>query len=116
MLAIRPKTYRLPFVLRPWRVQCFFDEADTLLGARLSSVTQGIDNEINAMRSTLLIELERFDGVVLFATNFAKIMTMLLLVGFVITSNLSFLISNAAASFGSACWCQVFPWKNKENG
>jgi AAA+ superfamily predicted ATPase len=50
----------------------FFDEADTLLGARLSSVTQGIDNEINAMRSTLLIELERFDGVVVFATNFAK--------------------------------------------
>ena len=50
----------------------FFDEADTLLGARLSSVTQGIDNEINAMRSTLLIELERFNGVVVFATNFAK--------------------------------------------
>lgn len=50
----------------------FFDEADTLLGARLSSVTQGIDNEINAMRSTLLIELERFDGLVVFATNFAK--------------------------------------------
>lgn len=50
----------------------FFDEADTLLGARLSSVTQGIDNEINAMRSTLLIELERFNGIVVFATNFAK--------------------------------------------
>lgn len=50
----------------------FFDEADTLLGARLSSVTQGIDNEINAMRSTLLIELERFEGVVVFATNFAR--------------------------------------------
>lgn len=50
----------------------FFDEADTLLGARLSTVTQGIDNEINAMRSTLLIELERFDGIVVFATNFAK--------------------------------------------
>ncbi|WP_409420821.1 ATP-binding protein [Pseudaeromonas sp. ZJS20] len=50
----------------------FFDEADTLLGARLSSVTQGIDNEINAMRSTLLMELERFDGIVVFATNFAK--------------------------------------------
>lgn len=50
----------------------FFDEADTLLGARLSSVTQGIDNEINAMRSTLLIELERFEGVVVFATNLAK--------------------------------------------
>lgn len=50
----------------------FFDEADTLLGKRLSSVTQGIDNEVNAMRSTLLIELERFDGIVIFATNFAK--------------------------------------------
>lgn len=50
----------------------FFDEADTLLGARLSTVTQGIDNEINAMRSTLLIELERFEGIVVFATNFAK--------------------------------------------
>jgi AAA+ superfamily predicted ATPase len=50
----------------------FFDEADTLLGARLSSVTQGIDNEINSMRSTLLIELERFNGIVVFATNFAK--------------------------------------------
>ena len=43
-----------------------------MLGARLSSVTQGIDNEINAMRSTLLIELERFNGIVVFATNFAK--------------------------------------------
>lgn len=50
----------------------FFDEADTLLGKRLSSVTQGIDNEVNAMRSTLLIELERFEGIVVFATNFAS--------------------------------------------
>lgn len=40
----------------------FFDEADTLLGKRLSSVTQGIDDRVNAMRSTLLIELERFSG------------------------------------------------------
>ncbi|MEX9757060.1 ATP-binding protein [Providencia vermicola] len=50
----------------------FFDEADTLLGKRLSSVTQGVDNEVNAMRSTLLIELERFEGIVVFATNFAR--------------------------------------------
>lgn len=50
----------------------FFDEADTLLGKRLSSVTQGVDNEVNAMRSTLLIELEKHEGVVIFATNFAK--------------------------------------------
>lgn len=50
----------------------FFDEADTLLGKRLSSVTQGIDNEVNAMRSTMLIELEKHEGVVVFATNFGK--------------------------------------------
>lgn len=50
----------------------FFDEADTLLGKRLSSVTQGIDNEVNAMRSTLLIELEKHAGIVIFATNFVK--------------------------------------------
>lgn len=49
-----------------------FDEADTLLGKRLSSVTQGIDNEVNSMRSTLLIELERFVGIAIFATNFAS--------------------------------------------
>lgn len=48
----------------------FFDEADTLLGARLSNVTQGIDNEVNSLRSTLLMELERFEGVAIFATNF----------------------------------------------
>lgn len=48
----------------------FFDEADTLLGARLSNVTQGLDNEINAMRSTMLIELEKFEGITIFATNF----------------------------------------------
>ena len=50
----------------------FFDEADTLLGKRLSLVTQGVDQEVNAMRSTMFIELERFDGVVIFASNFAQ--------------------------------------------
>lgn len=50
----------------------FFDEADTLLGARLSNVTQGIDNEVNSLRSTILIELEKYEGIVIFATNFEK--------------------------------------------
>lgn len=50
----------------------FFDEADTLLGKRLTSVTSGIDSEINAMRSTMLIELEKFDGMVVFASNFVQ--------------------------------------------
>jgi SpoVK/Ycf46/Vps4 family AAA+-type ATPase len=48
----------------------FFDEADTVLGKRLGSVTQGIDAEINMSRSTMLKELERFEGVCVFATNF----------------------------------------------
>lgn len=50
----------------------FFDEADTLLGKRLSSVTQGVDNEVNACRSTMLTELEKHEGIVIFATNFAE--------------------------------------------
>jgi len=50
----------------------FFDEADTMLGKRLSNVTQGTDNEVNSMRTTLLIELEKYDGIVIFATNFIK--------------------------------------------
>jgi SpoVK/Ycf46/Vps4 family AAA+-type ATPase len=50
----------------------FFDEADTVLGKRLSSVTQGIDAEINMSRSTMLKELERFKGVCIFATNFSE--------------------------------------------
>jgi SpoVK/Ycf46/Vps4 family AAA+-type ATPase len=48
----------------------FFDEADTLLGKRLSNVTQGLDNEVNSLRSTMLMELEKFEGIAIFATNF----------------------------------------------
>jgi len=50
----------------------FFDEADSILGKRLSSVIQGADHAINMSRSVMLIELERFDGVVIFATNFIR--------------------------------------------
>ena len=50
----------------------FFDEADTVLGTRLSSITQGVDAEINLSRSTLLKELERFNGYCIFATNFQR--------------------------------------------
>jgi len=48
----------------------FFDEADTVLGKRLSSVTQGVDSEINGARATMLIEMDRFEGVAIFASNF----------------------------------------------
>lgn len=47
----------------------FFDEADSLLSKRLTNVTQGSEQAINSMRSQLLICLEEFKGVVIFATN-----------------------------------------------
>lgn len=47
----------------------FIDEADSLLSKRLTSVTQGSEQAINSMRSQLLICLEQFKGLVIFATN-----------------------------------------------
>jgi hypothetical protein len=47
----------------------FLDEADSLLSRRLTSVTQGSEQAINSMRSQLLICMEAFRGVVVFATN-----------------------------------------------
>ena len=50
----------------------FIDEADSLLSKRLTSVTQGSEQAINSMRSQLLLCLERFSGIVIFATNLAE--------------------------------------------
>ena len=47
----------------------FIDEADSLLSQRLTHVTQGSEQAINSMRSQLLICLEQFHGIVIFATN-----------------------------------------------
>lgn len=47
----------------------FIDEADSLLSKRLTNVQSGHDQAINSMRSDLLISLERFSGIVIFATN-----------------------------------------------
>ena len=47
----------------------FIDEADSLLSKRLTNVTQGSEQAINSMRSELLICLEQFKGIVIFATN-----------------------------------------------
>ena len=47
----------------------FIDEADSLLSKRLTNVTQGSEQAINSMRSQLLICLEQFHGIVIFATN-----------------------------------------------
>lgn len=47
----------------------FFDEADSFLGKRIHNVTQGSEQSVNSLRSQMLILLEEFEGVVIFATN-----------------------------------------------
>ncbi|MGQ9806721.1 MAG: ATP-binding protein [Chlorobiales bacterium] len=50
----------------------FFDEADSILGKRLTSVTQAADHSVNLTRSTTLMELDRFNGIVIFASNLVQ--------------------------------------------
>ncbi|GAB4202800.1 MAG: hypothetical protein OHK0022_26360 [Roseiflexaceae bacterium] len=50
----------------------FIDEADSLLSRRLTSVNQGSEQAINSMRSQLLLSLEQFRGVAIFATNLVQ--------------------------------------------
>lgn len=50
----------------------FIDEADSLLSKRLTDVTNGSEQAINSMRSQLLICLEEFKGIVIFATNLVE--------------------------------------------
>ena len=47
----------------------FFDEADSFLGKRIQNVTHGSDQALNSLRSQMLILLEEFSGIVVFATN-----------------------------------------------
>jgi ATP-dependent 26S proteasome regulatory subunit len=47
----------------------FFDEADSVLRRRFAQVTQGSEHVVNITRSVLFVELERFEGIVIFATN-----------------------------------------------
>ena len=50
----------------------FFDEADSFLGKRIQNVSQGADQALNSLRSQMLILLEEFHGIVIFATNLVK--------------------------------------------
>lgn len=49
-----------------------FDEADSFLSKRLTNVTQSADYGVNITRSVMLLELEKFDGIVIFTTNLKK--------------------------------------------
>ncbi|MBN2603382.1 MAG: AAA family ATPase [Candidatus Thermoplasmatota archaeon] len=47
----------------------FFDEADSILSQRFTNLTQANEAYINQTRSTMMIELNHFSGIVVFATN-----------------------------------------------
>jgi SpoVK/Ycf46/Vps4 family AAA+-type ATPase len=49
----------------------FFDEADAIAARRSTDTSHGLQRESNTTVNVLLQELERFDGVVIFATNLA---------------------------------------------
>lgn len=50
----------------------FFDEADSLLGKRLSNVSQASDHAVNTSRSVMLKQLDAFEGIVVFASNLVE--------------------------------------------
>lgn len=47
----------------------FFDEADSFLGKRITSVSSSSDQAINSLRSQMLILLESYDIITIFASN-----------------------------------------------
>ena len=47
----------------------FFDEADSFLGKRITNISSSTDQAVNSLRSQMLILLENFEGIVIFATN-----------------------------------------------
>jgi SpoVK/Ycf46/Vps4 family AAA+-type ATPase len=49
-----------------------FNEADSILGSRLSNVTQSSDHSVNVSRSVMLSQLDVFRGLVVFTTNFPR--------------------------------------------
>ncbi|MEW1804221.1 ATP-binding protein [Streptomyces virginiae] len=49
-----------------------FDEADSILGSRLSRVSQSADHAVNVSRAVMLQQLDRCEGLVVFTTNFPR--------------------------------------------
>jgi ATP-dependent 26S proteasome regulatory subunit len=68
-----PKNIVMAFqAARDHNAVLFFDEADSVLSRRATNITQAADYGVNVSRSTLLLQLDSFEGVVLFATNLAS--------------------------------------------
>jgi ATP-dependent 26S proteasome regulatory subunit len=68
-----PKNIQAAFqVAKETNALLFFDEADSILGKRLTQISQSTDHAVNVSRSVMLLELDRFSGVTVFATNLAS--------------------------------------------
>ena len=68
-----PKNIEAAFAAaRARQAVLIFDEADAMLGSRLSHVTQSADHAVNVSRTTMLRQMDRFDGLVVFTTNFPE--------------------------------------------
>jgi len=50
----------------------FLDEADALMSQRFETTSQGSEHAVNAMRSELVMSLDKYEGLVIFATNFVR--------------------------------------------
>ncbi|MFM5051775.1 ATP-binding protein [Aeromonas sp. R4-1] len=50
----------------------FFDEADAMLSKRVTNMSSSTDTSVNQTRSVLLMLLNDFDGIIVFATNFVS--------------------------------------------
>lgn len=67
------KNIRLAFKLAAEKdAVLFFDEADSILGKRMTDIRQAADQAVNVSRAVMLKELDSFTGIVIFATNLAK--------------------------------------------
>lgn len=50
----------------------FIDEAESLLSRRFESVSQGSEHAVNTLRSEIIQHLDRYEGLVIFATNLVE--------------------------------------------
>lgn len=49
-----------------------FDEADSILGRRMTDVTQAVDHGVNVSRAVMLRQMDLFSGIIVFCTNLAR--------------------------------------------
>jgi hypothetical protein len=60
------------YAAREHNAVLFLDEADALMSQRFETTSQGSEHAVNAMRSELVMSLDQYEGLVIFATNFVR--------------------------------------------